>query len=89
MRALRTRAAAALVLLAIGVSSRAGENDSRAECTFNPRSFRSAEMMFHELSERAELVVPSMQQRGGDSETAAAVTGPACGPAAAKMRLNT
>ena len=36
MRALRTGAATALVLLAIGVSSRAGENDARAECSFNP-----------------------------------------------------
>ena len=60
MRALRTRAAAVLVLLAIGVSGRAAENDARAECSFNPRAFRSAVMMFHELSERAELVVPSM-----------------------------
>ena len=60
MRALRTRAAAVLVLLAIGVSGRAGENDARAECSFNPRAFRSAVMMFHELSERAELVVPSV-----------------------------
>ena len=60
MRALRRCATAALMLLAIGVSSRAGENGPRAECTFNPHAFRSAEMMFHELSERAELVVPSM-----------------------------
>jgi hypothetical protein len=49
-----------LVLLTIGVSSRAGENDARAECSFNPRAFRSAAEMFHELSDRAELVVPSM-----------------------------
>src|SRR5713226_1501989 len=60
MRALRISAATALVLLAIGVRSRAGENDVRAECSFNARAFRSAAMTFHELSERAELVAPSM-----------------------------
>jgi uncharacterized protein DUF1553/uncharacterized protein DUF1549 len=60
MRALRRSTVAALILLGIGVSSGAGEHEPRAECTFNPRAFRSAEMMFHELSERAELVVPSM-----------------------------
>lgn len=60
MRALRTSVATALVLLAIGVRSRAGASDARAECSFSPRAFRSAEMMFHELSQRAELVVPSI-----------------------------
>jgi hypothetical protein len=60
MRALRISAATVLVLLAIGVKSRAGESDARAECRFNARAFRSAAMMFHELSERAELVAPSM-----------------------------
>jgi len=59
MRALRTSAATALVLLAIGVSSSAGENDPRSDCSFNPRAFRSAAMIFHELSARAEAVVPS------------------------------
>jgi len=47
------------VLLAIGVSSSAGENDPRSDCSFNPRAFRSAAMIFHELSARAEAVVPS------------------------------
>ena len=59
MRALRTSAASVLVLLAIGARSSAGENDARPECSFNPRAFRFAAIMFHELSERAELVVPS------------------------------
>jgi hypothetical protein len=60
MRALRIHAATVLVLLTIGVRSRAGENDARAECSFNPRLFHSAAELFHELSEHAELVVPSM-----------------------------
>lgn len=59
MRALRTGVAAVLVLLTIGANSRAGDNPARAECSFDPRAFRSAETMFHELSGRAELVVPS------------------------------
>jgi len=60
MRALRTTAAMALMLLAVGTSGGAGEDQPRAECGFNPRAFRSAEMVFHELSERAELVAPSI-----------------------------
>ena len=63
MRALRTGAATVLMLFVIGARSRAGDNDARAECSFNPRLFRSAAMVFHELSERAELVVPSIRQR--------------------------
>jgi len=59
MRALRISAVTLLVLLAIGVSSRAGETDPRAECSFNPHAFRSAAMIFHELSVRAEIVVPT------------------------------
>jgi hypothetical protein len=51
------------MLFVIGARSRAGDNDARAECSFNPRLFRSAAMVFHELSERAELVVPSIRQR--------------------------
>jgi hypothetical protein len=47
------------VLLAIGVRSGAAQNDARAECSFNPRAFRSRAALFHELSERAELVAPS------------------------------
>lgn len=73
MRALRTNAATALVLLAIGVSSSAGENDPRAECSFNPRAFRSAAMIFHELSARAELVVPSTSATTASSRRRAAV----------------
>jgi hypothetical protein len=61
MRALRT-CAAALVLMAIGVRSRAGEN-GRAECTFNPSAFRSPAAIFHELSQRAELVAPASARR--------------------------
>jgi hypothetical protein len=60
MRALPTRAATVLMLLAIGVSGRAGDSDPRAECSFSPRAFRPADVLFHELSERAELVVPSV-----------------------------
>ena len=60
MRALRITAATVLVLLAIGVSGRAGENDPRAECSFNPHAFGSAALMFQVLSERAELVAPSV-----------------------------
>ena len=60
MSSLPIRAASALLLLVIGASSGAGENDPRVECSFNPRAFRSAEMIFHELSERAELVVPTI-----------------------------
>ena len=63
MRALRTGAATVLMLFVIGARSGAGENDARSECSFNPRLFRSAAMVFHELSERAELVVPSIRQR--------------------------
>jgi hypothetical protein len=51
------------MLFVIGARSGAGENDARSECSFNPRLFRSAAMVFHELSERAELVVPSIRQR--------------------------
>jgi hypothetical protein len=68
MRALRCSAAAALMLIAAGASGNDG--DPRAECSFNPAAFRSAEVMFHELSERAELVVPSMHA----AATAAATT---------------
>jgi hypothetical protein len=56
MRALRIPAATALLLLVAGVRSTAGQNDPSAECSFNPRAFRSAEMIFHELSQRAEIV---------------------------------
>ncbi|HEV7426469.1 MAG TPA: DUF1553 domain-containing protein [Thermoanaerobaculia bacterium] len=55
MRALRISAATALLLLVISVRSTAGDSP-RAECSFNPRAFRSAEIVFHELSQRAELV---------------------------------
>lgn len=68
MRALRTRAATALVLLAIGVSSSAGENP-RAECSYDPRAFRSAAMIFHELSDGAELVVPSTHAKATTATT--------------------
>jgi hypothetical protein len=82
MRALRRSAATVLVLFSIGARSTADERVARADCTFNPRAFRPAAMLFHELSEQAERVVPSMHAASTAAATTAssrqhAVLGPA------------
>jgi hypothetical protein len=61
MSTLRT-AAATIVLLTAGVTSTAEEHP-RVECSFTPRSFPSAAVVFHQLSANAELVASSARRR--------------------------